>query len=288
MTVCQSRPNKAWNTRQKTRHWLFSVATFVALWASLNTPAEAFDLEQWQKSDANSSVTVDHSKWGDILSAYLVEGQDGLNRFRYGSVSQADKEKLETYLLGLQRQSVSALNRDEQFAYWINLYNALTIDVVLDHYPVRSIRDIGISGFFAIGPWKASLVTVEGQDLSLDDIEHKILRGSWKDPRIHYAVNCASIGCPNLQPVPFASADLETMLDAAAAAYVNHPRGARIEKGRLLVSSIYSWFKVDFGNSDAGVLAHLARYADDDLKKGLSGLSRVSGYDYDWTLNEPK
>ena len=258
----------------------------MAAFLFLAPPAAAFTLDHWQKKDDSSQVTVDHTKWAQILESYLVVSEDGLNRFRYGAVTPQDKEVLKAYLKELQAQKVTGLNRDEQFAYWMNLYNALTIDVVLDHYPVKSIRNIGLSGFFSIGPWKAPLVTVEGQELSLDDIEHGILRALWKDPRIHYGVNCASIGCPNLQPEPFTGATVNTVLDEAAVAYVNHPRGAWVEKGRLTVSSIYSWFKVDFGNNDAGVIAHLTQYADKDLKAELETVSRVNGYAYDWNLNE--
>jgi hypothetical protein len=96
---------------------------------------------------------------------------------------------------------ISGYSRPEQFAYWFNLCNALTIQVVLDHYPVESIRDIDVSpGQFADGPWKKESVTVQAEKVSLDDIEHLILRAIWIDQRIHYAVNCASVGCPDPSP----------------------------------------------------------------------------------------
>ena len=117
---------------------------------------------------------------------------------------------------------VSGLGRDEQCAYWINLYNALTLEVVLDHYPVDSIRDIDISpGLFSQGPWGKKLITVEGEQVSLNDIEHRILRPIWRDPRIHYAINCASLGCPNLQPRPFTGRTLDHALDLAAMRFVD-------------------------------------------------------------------
>ncbi len=273
--------------RRGTRHVLamFQFALAVAVLMVLSGPVVAFDAGHWKNSNESSSVMVDHTKWAALLTSYLVEGEDDISRFRYGAVTDSDHSKLKDYLDDLQAVTVTDLNRDEQYAYWLNLYNALTIDVILEHYPVKSIRNIGISGFFAIGPWKAKLVTVEGRELSLDDVEHGILRVHWDDPRVHYGVNCASIGCPNLQPVPFTAENLNDLLDVGAVAYVNHPRGARVENGRLMVSSIYSWFKEDFGNNDAGIIAHLAQYADDDLKADLEKISRVSGYDYDWSLN---
>ncbi len=166
------------------------------------------------------------------------------------------------------------------------LYNALTVKVVLDHYPVDGIRDIDFSpGLFADGPWDKKLVEIEGEDVSLNDIEHRILRPIWRDPRIHYAVNCASIGCPNLQPTAFTAANTDALLAAAAQAYVNHPRGARVEGGKLIVSSIYVWFQEDFGGNDAGVISHLRRYADPGLRSRLSRIERIGDHFYDWSLN---
>ena len=263
-----------------------ALIVILATLSVLPSHAAGFDLNHWTKNNETSTVTVDHSKWVQILESYLEVGDDGLNRFRYGAVTEDGKTTLKSYLADLQAVDVTALNRNEQFAYWMNLYNALTIDVVLDHYPVKSIRNISLSGFFTIGPWKAPLVTVDGQDLSLDDIEHGILRGLWKDPRIHYGVNCASVGCPNLRPVPFSGKTVNDELAQAAIDYVNNPRGVRVEANRVRVSSIYSWFKEDFGNNDQGVLEHLATYADETLKADLAKFSRINGYDYDWSLND--
>ena len=127
-------------------------------------------------------------------------------------MSEEDLEILDDYLQMLESVQVTDLNPDEQFAYWINLYNALTIWVILEHYPVESIQDISY-GLLTRGPWKENLATVEGVDLSLDDIEHEILRPVFQDNRIHYAVNCASIGCPNLQSTAFTSNNLEDLLE---------------------------------------------------------------------------
>ena len=216
-------------------------------------------------------------------------GADGINRIAYGKVGKADREALAAYLERLQGVAIRKFNRDEQRAYWINLYNAATVDVVLEHYPVKSILEIDISpGLFAKGPWKKKLLRVEGEAVSLDDIEHRILRPIWKDPRTHYAVNCASLGCPNLQPRAYTSGNLEALLEAGARAYVNHPRGARVAKGRLTVSSIYAWFEDDFGGGEAGVIAHLRKHAEPPLARALAEVRRVGAHDYDWTLNDAK
>ena len=173
-------------------------------------------------------------------------------------------------------------------AYWINLYNALTVKVVLSAYPVESIRDIDISpGLLSDGPWDKKLVEIGGEAVSLNDIEHRILRPIWRDPRIHYAVNCASISCPNLQKKAFTAKSAERMLDAAARAYINDRRGVRREDERVVVSSIYAWFTDDFGGDVAGVIAHLKQYANPELILILEAATELEDA-YDWTLNNAR
>lgn len=244
---------------------------------------------RWQAHDAASTQRVDHGVWDGFLKRHVVAGADGINRLGYARVSAADKATLDTYIRSLAGTAVSKLNRGEQRALWTNLYNALTVQVVLGAYPVNSIRDIKISpGLFASGPWGKKLVTVEGAEVSLDDIEHRILRPIWKDPRTHYAVNCASIGCPNLPRDAFTPGAMDAMLDAAARAFVNHPRGAVVKDGRLTTSSIYVWFKEDFGGSDEGVVAHLKHHAAAPLAEALAGVTRIGADQYDWALNDAR
>lgn len=242
---------------------------------------------QWAIHDAASRERVNHDAWDGFLKDHVVKSKDGVNRVGYAAVGASGKEALRAYIRSLSGIAVSTLNRGEQMAYWVNLYNALTVQVVLDHYPIGSIRKINISpGIFASGPWGKKLITVEGENLSLDDIEHRILRPVWQDARIHYAVNCASIGCPNLLPRAFNADDMESLLDEAARTYVNHPRGARIEGGKLYVSSIYEWFKADFGDTDQGVIDHLGKYAVPPLQDQLKGVTAIADDAYDWALNE--
>ncbi|MCG8547372.1 MAG: DUF547 domain-containing protein, partial [Alphaproteobacteria bacterium] len=210
-----------------------------------------------------------------------------VNRFDYRNVSDMDRKALKRYIDRLANTQISRYSRSEQMAYWINLYNALTVQVILDHYPVDSIREINISpGLFAFGPWDKKLITIEGQEVSLNDIEHRILRPIWQDPRIHYAVNCASIGCPDLQQTAFTGSNLERMLDEAATAYINHPRGVRLDNGELTVSSIYVWFQEDFGDSDKAVIEHLKQYAKPSLKSALESKTEIDDDEYDWDINE--
>ena len=197
---------------------------------------------RWSVDGANDNP-IDHSAWDRFLSKYVTISNSGPSRIDYAAVATDDKQRLTVYLNQLQSVAVTQYRRDIQFAYWVNLYNAATVDLVLRNYPVTTIRDIDISpGWFSFGPWDAELLEVEGERLSLNDIEHRILRPIWQDPRIHYALNCASVGCPSLQPTAFTAASTEMMLEGAARAYINSAHGARIEDGRLVLSSIYNWF----------------------------------------------
>jgi hypothetical protein len=242
---------------------------------------------KWQKHDAASARQIDHSPWDQLLKKYLVAPHpSGTNRFRYASVAPGDRKALKSYLENLQSLPISAYNRAEQKAYWINLYNALTVEVVLSRYPVESIRDIGISpGLFSRGPWDAKLLTIEGEKLSLNDIEHRILRPIWQDVRVHYAVNCASLGCPNLEPVAFTAENTETLLERGAKEYVNHRRGVAVINRKLRVSSIYVWFREDFGGNADDLMAHWQKYAEGALADALQSYSGGLEHDYDWRLN---
>jgi Protein of unknown function, DUF547 len=271
-----------------------SIAVFLTLLfqPAVHAAPKAELWSRWEKHDPASTQRIDHSLWEKFLKKNLVAPHpSGINRVRYASVVLEDRKALKDYLKNLQSLPVSSYNRAEQRAYWINLYNAFTVDLVLSRFPVESIRDINISpGLFTRGPWGAKLLVIEAEKLSLDDIEHRILRPIWKDNRVHYAVNCASLGCPNLQPAAYTSDNTEALLEKGAREYVNHPRGVVIKNGKLHVSSIYIWFQEDFGGSAEGLMEHWAKYADQTLAKALQNYSGGLGHDYDWRLNgaEPK
>ena len=254
-------------------------------WFSLAQAAPSAKLwERWNAFNPASNATIDHHIWNSWLGRFVSAGRDGINLVAYGSVTQPDRELLKTYIDELMSLQISDYNRDQQRAYWINLYNALTVDIVLEHYPLESIRDIS-SGFFSAGPWRLTLATIEGAALTLDDIEHRILRPIWQDPRIHYAVNCASLGCPALQPVAFTADNTETLLETAAREFINSPRGARLVGNKLQVSSIYDWFEQDFGDNQTGVIRHLRQYASGRLATALGAIEDISDYAYDWQIN---
>lgn len=256
-------------------HSLAQAAPKAELWA------------RWQKQEPASKQKIDHSAWDRFLKQYVVASHpSGIHRVRYQAVTPEDSKNLRGYLKSMHGVAISNYNRTEQKAYWINLYNALTVDLILSRFPVASIRDINISpGLLVRGPWGAKLFTVESEKISLDDIEHRILRPIWKDNRVHYALNCASLGCPNLQPVAYTGENLEALLERGAKEFINHPRGVAIQKGKLQVSSIYVWFQEDFGGAAEELMEHWQRYADAKLAEALEKYSGGLSHDYDWRLN---
>ena len=261
---------------------ILPLAGFVSLEALFAPDAEL--LERWTAHDPASKGVIDHAPWDKFLAAYITKDSDGVNRVAYGRISNADKRTLDGYIDALASIPISRHPRPRQLAYWINLYNALTVKLILDHYPVNSTRDIA-SGLFSVGPWNEKLIEVEGERLSLNDIEHGILRPIWRDPRIHYAVNCDAVGCPNLLRQAFRADNAEGLLDKAARAYINHPRGVRFDGDSLIVSSIYVWFQEDFGGTERGIIDHLRRYAGPGIATRLETVERLYGHAYDWGLN---
>jgi hypothetical protein len=170
----------------------------------------------WQRHDDTNRAVIDQAPWAGYLRRYVRAGGTGANLVAYAGVTPPDRAALTADIARLAGLTISTYSRGEQWAYWINLYNALTVSTVLAHLPVASITKIDISpGLFSSGPWDAKLVAVEGTKLSLKDIEHRILRPIWRDPRTHYSVNCASLGCPNLAVVPWSAAAMEAMLGRA-------------------------------------------------------------------------
>lgn len=247
--------------------------------------AELWD--RWLAHDPASLLQIDHDDWDAFLVRYLRIGADGVHRVAYGAVAPEDRALLENYVARLGGLPISRYSRPEQMAYWINLYNALVVRLVIDHYPIASIRDIGKgSDAPGVGPWRRKLVEVEGTPLSLSDIAHRILRPIWRDPRVHYALACGAVSCPNLQPEPFYADQLDRQLSEAAMAYVNDRRCIRIEGDQLGLSSLYRWYREDFGPTDRDVINHLMAYAEPNLAMKLQGFDRISDDGFDWRLND--
>ena len=241
---------------------------------------------EWKQAASDKFTQVDHAPWDRFLARYLSTDASGVNRLDYARVTDTDHDALRAYLSTLQAVEVKSLTRDQQLAFWINLYNSKTVDVVLTAYPVKSILDIK-DGVLPTGPWNRKVLTVEGESLSLNDVEHRIVRPVFRESRIHYALNCAATSCPNLMAQAWRAEGLHEDLAAAERAYVNDPRGVQIaENGTITLSKIYAWFREDFGATEADIIDRLASVAEPELQAKLRKRKQVARYEYDWALND--
>jgi len=231
----------------------------------------------------NGIAPPDHSAWQRFLDRYVVA--EGLQtRVRYAAVSSEDRQLLDDYLVSMATVDPEQLSDNDAFAYWVNVYNALTVRVVLDHPGKDTIREMGGS-WFRPGPWRQPLIEVNGQTLSLDDIEHGILRADWADHRIHFVVNCASVGCPNLSPQAYLGHNLEERLNAAEHAFLADSRAISIaEDGTVVLSTLFDWYEGDFAPNQDALLDYLAKRRR-DLADQLSADGTRVDYQYDWRLN---
>ncbi len=234
--------------------------------------------------ETRGGPAIDQDAWQQALNDYLVPEYGALNRVDYAALAADGTATLDGYLEAMAAIDPSAHSRAEQMAYWINVYNALTVRRIVADWPVDTILDVG-DGAIGRGPWGEPAITVDGTALSLDDIEHRILRAVWREPRIHFAVNCASVGCPDLQPIAFTGANLEAQLALSARNYLSSARGIVRDGDALRVSSLFEWYAEDFGDDLPAVLERLAGYADDDTAALLRTHDGPVRYAYDWAIN---
>ncbi|KTD08082.1 DUF547 domain-containing protein [Legionella jamestowniensis] len=240
----------------------------------------------WETNNPLSKATISHDEWQQFLNKRVVTNEEGINLVDYANLTDADYDLLKSYLTKMSKVDIDAYNRDEQLAFWINLYNALTVQIIADYYPVGSIEEINISpGLFSIGPWGAKLITINGTPLSLDEINNRIIRPIWNDPRTHYAINNGTIGAANLSKKAYRGSTIETDLNEDASEYINSLRGAQVIEGELIVSKIYEWYNEDFGGSKADIITHLKQFAKEPLRSQLKHINTIDGYVYNWHLN---
>lgn len=244
----------------------------------------------WNKSNEANRRVINHSALDTILRTYVISSHaSGINRFRYGDVSRKHRKQLVRYIKTVTAVDPRGYSRAEQKAYWLNLYNALTLELILDNYPVDSIENIpgpgGRSG--TKGPWDKKVASVAGEKISLNDIEHRILRPIWQDHRIHFGLACGGLGCPNLQPTAFTSANNRELLKKSGYDFVKHPRGVLLKNGELHASKLFEWYKGDFAKNDKGLLKVFARYSEDRQALYLLGFKGQIAYNHDWRINAP-
>lgn len=225
-------------------------------------------------------ASIDNSLYVRVLDKFLKNGL-----VDYAALKE-DRADLDLYLDNMGRVDPASLSRDDRLAFYINLYNASTLKLIIDNYPVDSIKDIG--SIFS-SPWKKKVVVMNGELVTLDTIEHDIIRPEFKEPRIHFAVNCSAMSCPPLLEVPYEGAMLDDQLEHVAISHMNNVKHNYLDGTTFHVSKIFSWFSEDFPDDLVG---WLLQFTQGELRARLEQLRRggqkikVKYITYDWSLNE--
>ncbi|BFM11512.1 DUF547 domain-containing protein [Simiduia litorea] len=237
----------------------------------------------WRNQSASVQLPPD-TGFAAFLAQYRDQNSEGVAVIDYAQVTPAAMRGLEDFVASYIRIDPRGLTKSEQFVYWVNLYNAQIIIQILEADIPASIRDIrpGLAGLLAGGPWNKTQFKIAGQEVSFNDIEHRILRPLWRDARVHFVLNCASIGCPDIPAQPLVVANLDRQLEQAARTFINHSRAVSLTHDELTLSSLFDWFSSDFGENEAKLIAFINQY----LKQPIAQYRSVN-YAYDWSLNAP-
>ena len=244
---------------------------------------------------SHSAFAYDHTykNYDEILKqAVVIEGHQSSIDY---SKLKPDTSKLDEFILGiesLERKEFDTWSREQQMAFLINAYNALTIRLILDNYPeITSIKDLG--GLFINSPWDKNLFTLFKRETTLNFIEHQLLRKLYKDPRVHFVLVCASRSCPPMKNEAYVEDKLEQQLTDATINFMRDPERNRFntEENKVEISKIFKWYKKDFTKAAGSLNAYVAPLMTDD--KELSTLianknTRIKFLDYDWSLNDSK
>lgn len=226
-------------------------------------------ISAYQTVVATAAPTINHAKWNVLLQKNVAKN---------GTVNykgfQKDSKELKMYLNELSANvPAKSWSKNAILAYWINAYNAYTVQLILDNYPTKSIKDIS-------DPWGKKFFTLGNKKYSLEEIEHEILR-KMDEPRIHFAINCASFSCPNLRNEAYTEAKLEQQLTAAAKSFINDKTKNTITTNKIEISKIFDWFSGDF-KKKGSVIDFLNQYS----KVKISSKAKINYKDYNWSLNE--
>jgi hypothetical protein len=241
-------------------------------------------------TETTTAQSFDHSLYDAVLKRHVKNGKVNYKTLK------ADKD-FATYLEQLSKANPDALpTREEKIAFWINAYNAFTLKLIVDNYPVKSITEISALGkltaFVGDSPWKKEFFTINGRKMSLDKIEHEILRATFKEDRIHFAVNCASSSCPILRPEAYTAEKLGEQLNEQAKQFLKDTLRNRIDikTKTIYLSKIFDWYKDDFIKSAGTLEQYLSQFIDDETIKHmlLNKEFKIEYMDYDWSLNEAK
>lgn len=244
----------------------------------------------FMSSVTNSLQAQDNQLFTDVLKKYVINGLVDYKNLK-------NDKTLDKYLSELSNTNPDDLNRNQKLAFWINAYNAFTIEIVRDNYPIESITDLHTGGKvigYLLGKtvWDKEFITINNKKYSLNDIEHKILR-KMGEPRIHFAIVCASISCPELLNEAYVADKIDTQLENQTRKFINDKTRNHfdLKNRKAYISEIFNWFGDDFGKSDENILRFIANYVPDNISKDIkSNISNwdISFNDYNWNLNELK
>ncbi len=226
--------------------------------------------------------TFDHARFDLVLKKYV----DEKGMVDYNGV--AKDRQFSEYMQSLERAKVENLSYDGQLAFWLNAYNAVTIDKVIKEKPKKSVRETLIPGLWTSTAFFTTPEhTVAGKELSQDDIEHEILRKEFKDPRIHFAIICASRGCPLLPKTAYTESNVQSSLEVETRKYLNSSRGTRIDpaENTLYLSKLFDWFADDFIQKSGSVLEFMRPYLREETLSFIERSPKISYLEYDWALN---
>ena len=262
----------------KTLFCLFAVG-FLVLTACDSCSLSQYVIQQKSvKTVYSDSEPITHELWDGLLKKHV----SAAGKVNYKGIL-ADSAKLNRYLnlLGSHHPNAAHWTRNEQFAYWLNAYNAFTIKLICDNYPLKSIKDIKNGIPFVNTVWDLKFIKIEGATYDLNNIEHGIIRANFFDPRIHCAVNCASNSCPRLLPEAFTAEKLEAQLEFAIRDFLRDTSKNVIEKNAVRLSSIFNWYQSDF-TKKGSLVQFLNLYAPIKIDEK----AKISYLDYDWRLND--
>jgi uncharacterized protein DUF547 len=239
---------------------------------------------------AGAAAPPDYKVWGDLLAKYYdpAKGMD------YKALKAQDKKTLDDLRRQLATVDAQTLNKQDQLAYWINLYNVNVVGVVVDNYPIESIKDLSTDPIIRLNVFKKPSVQTKRGAISLNDVENDKVRAGFKDPRIHFAINCAAKSCPPIRSEPYVGSKISEQLDDQVRKFVNGPNGVRLEKGSggalvLHTTKIMDWFQEDFDKWGGGRVPFLIRYASPDKRKQIEAAgnqAKLAFDDYSWKLND--
>lgn len=267
---------------------LFSLLVIVLmLFSKQATSAIEMELiDFWNDSEPLGVINVDHAPLQEILQTYVVSDHpSGIARFDYESVSEADVEKLENYLDYLQLLEPRQLNKEEAKAFWVNLYNAATLNMVIDAYNSGRVTRVRSRGL-PTRRWRRDIVRVALQDMSLDDILNGVIRPIYRDPRIHYALFFCTLGGPDMPTEVLSGENNEELLNKFEKDYLMHSRAVRLDGSELVLSEMFQNYDTDFAETPSALINYLSQHVPEPVGQAMSQVTDIR-FEYDWTLNQP-